>query len=255
MNGKSVKIGFVFYFICSISLAYADNVDDLYSNAVSQRINSHEFFQQWTTLTVAQQNYLHALERKNGIRITTDMSNDQLNQHSAYNVGVPTSTYNPPSSTNKTPYAGDSQRSGYTVTVKENTTVVDPQPTVATGAGTPETNPQPTMSASENAVDLVNHEQRISSLEKGLSSLNSEVDSNRKRASVGVAGVAAMANIPQVTESQTFSIGAGLGTNDSDEAVAVGFSARLTNHIVTKAAVSAGSYGGATLGAGMAYGW
>lgn len=106
---------------------------------------------------------------------------------------------------------------------------------------------------------LSNHEKRITALENesnnNFKNLKNDVDNNRKRAAVGVASVAAMSNIPQVTDSQSFAIGAGVGEYDSQGAVAVGFSARVTEHVVTKASVGAGSYDGATVGAGVSYGW
>ncbi|QBC02007.1 YadA C-terminal domain-containing protein [Enterobacter cloacae] len=106
---------------------------------------------------------------------------------------------------------------------------------------------------------LTNHEERITALENesnnNFQNLKNDVDNNRKRAAVGVASVAAMSNIPQVTDSQIFAIGAGVGEYDSQGAIAVGFSARVTEHVVTKASVGAGSYGGATVGAGVSYGW
>ncbi|WP_369141313.1 YadA C-terminal domain-containing protein, partial [Modestobacter versicolor] len=106
---------------------------------------------------------------------------------------------------------------------------------------------------------IANHEQRLNTLETQTNSqfkkLKDDVDQNRKRASVGVAGVAAMANIPQVTDSQTFSVGAGAGTYDGQQALAVGFSARINEHVITKAAVSAGTFGGASVGVGVSYGW
>lgn len=106
---------------------------------------------------------------------------------------------------------------------------------------------------------LSNHEERITALENennnNFQNLKNDVDNNRKRAAVGVASVAAMSNIPQVTDSQTFAIGAGVGEYDSQGAIAVGFSARVTERVVTKASVGAGSYGCATVGAGVSYGW
>ncbi|NUW58530.1 YadA-like family protein [Cronobacter muytjensii] len=110
-----------------------------------------------------------------------------------------------------------------------------------------------------HANTLANHESRITALESesnnAFRSLKSDVESNRKRAAVGIASVAAMSNIPQVTDSQNYSVGVGVGSNDAEGAVAVGFSARVSEHVVTKASVGAGSYGGATVGAGVSFGW
>uniref|UniRef100_UPI0028BD6D17 YadA C-terminal domain-containing protein n=1 Tax=Enterobacter huaxiensis TaxID=2494702 RepID=UPI0028BD6D17 len=110
-----------------------------------------------------------------------------------------------------------------------------------------------------NSVALADHEQRIETLEQSNSSnfgkLKSEVDENRKRASAGIAGVAAMANIPQVTNTQNFSVGAGVGTTDGENALAVGFSARATENVVVKASVSDDSQHNFVVGGGIAYGW
>jgi hypothetical protein len=64
------------------------------------------------------------------------------------------------------------------------------------------------------ATGLADHESRITNLEsntnKRFSDLNDRVNDNRKRASTGIAGVAAMANIPPVLQGQTFNVGATL---------------------------------------------
>lgn len=107
--------------------------------------------------------------------------------------------------------------------------------------------------------ELANHEQRIETLEQNTNAnfgqLKNEVDQNRKRASAGIAGVAAMANIPQVIESQRFNVGAGVGTTDGETALAVGFSARASEHVVVKASVSNDTQHNFVVGGGMSYGW
>lgn len=111
----------------------------------------------------------------------------------------------------------------------------------------------------DNTAAIANHETRITSLEqqtsKGFSDLKRQIDDNKKDANAGIAGVAAMANIPQVTANQDFSIGAGVGARGSEQAVAVGFSGRLTETVVTKVAVSTDTQSGWTVGAGVSYGW
>lgn len=94
-----------------------------------------------------------------------------------------------------------------------------------------------------------------SSTNKRFSDLKSQVQKNRKQASQGVANVAAMANIPQVTDDQDFTVGAGVGAFDGQAGVAVGMSARISHSVTTKASVGIGSTGGATIGAGIAYGF
>ena len=110
-----------------------------------------------------------------------------------------------------------------------------------------------------NTAQLANHEQRITTLEQNtnarFSDLNSKIDDNRKHASAGIAGVAAMANIPQVLEHQTFAIGAGAGNTDGESALAVGFSARASQNTVVKASVSNDTQHNFVVGAGVAFGW
>ncbi|EDZ0839845.1 hypothetical protein GJ904_20080 [Salmonella enterica] len=107
--------------------------------------------------------------------------------------------------------------------------------------------------------ELADHEDRIQKLESNNSAnfgkLKQQVEANRKRASAGIAGVAAQANIPQVLESQTFNIGAGVGNTDGESALAVGFSARASQNVVVKAAVSNDTQHNFVVGAGVAVGW
>lgn len=113
----------------------------------------------------------------------------------------------------------------------------------------------------KNSANIASHETRIENLEANTGSgqrfaaLKSEVEDNRQRASAGIAGVAAMANIPQVIQGQTFSIGAGTGTTDGESALAVGFSARATEHVVVKGSVSDDTQQNFVVGAGASYGW
>ncbi|MEW5559470.1 YadA C-terminal domain-containing protein [Enterobacter asburiae] len=111
----------------------------------------------------------------------------------------------------------------------------------------------------DNSAAIANHEQRIEKLEASNSAnfgkLKNQVDENRQRASAAISGVAAMANIPQVIQGQTFSVGAGVGTTDSESALAVGFSARAAEHVVVKASVSDDTQQNFVVGGGVSYGW
>lgn len=112
-----------------------------------------------------------------------------------------------------------------------------------------------------HTAELADHESRIDALEANAGTGNSfarlkdRVDENRQRASAGIAGVAAMANIPQVTQGATFSVGAGAGTTDGESALAVGFSARATESTVVKASVSNDSQQNFVVGAGASLQW
>lgn len=111
----------------------------------------------------------------------------------------------------------------------------------------------------DNTAAIAGHEQRLTTLEQQTSAkfsdLKRQIDDNRKEANAGIAGVAAMANIPQVTDKQDFSVGAGVGFRGDEQAVAVGFSGRVTENVVTKVAVSTDTQNGWTVGAGVSYGW
>lgn len=111
----------------------------------------------------------------------------------------------------------------------------------------------------DNTARLAAQDQRMNSLEQSTNrrfgDLKSQVDDNKRDADGGIAGVAAIASIPQVTDHQQFSVGAGVGAHGNEQALAVGFSARVSDHWVTKAAVSTDTYSGLTAGAGASYGW
>ena len=88
-----------------------------------------------------------------------------------------------------------------------------------------------------------------------VNQLDGRIDDNRKRSSAGISSIAAMANIPQVSQSSTLSVGAGVGYYDSEQAIAVGFSTRIHGNIVTKASLSNNTQQELALGAGVSYEW
>ena len=111
----------------------------------------------------------------------------------------------------------------------------------------------------QNTADIANHEQRIQKLEtetnSRFSNIDKRIDENKRQADAGIAGVAAMANIPQVTESARFSVGAGIGARGSEQAVAVGMSSRLSQSVIGKVSVAADTQQEFTVGAGVAVQW
>ncbi|ENF6042003.1 YadA C-terminal domain-containing protein, partial [Citrobacter amalonaticus] len=111
----------------------------------------------------------------------------------------------------------------------------------------------------DNTARLANHEQRIQSLESNTNARFADIDKRikdvKENANAAIASVAAMANIPQVTGNQSFSVGAGVGARGSQQAVAVGFSARITENVVTKVSVGADTRDQFTVGTGISYGW
>lgn len=105
-----------------------------------------------------------------------------------------------------------------------------------------------------NRQAISRNSQEIQKLNKNFSDLKNTVDANRKRAAAGIAGVAAMANIPEVNSHQTFSLGVGVGGFDGQQAVAVGASARVNDNLTVKASVAANNEE-VVWGAGAAIGW
>ncbi|XAO54283.1 tail fiber protein [Yersinia phage vB_YenM_P778] len=105
---------------------------------------------------------------------------------------------------------------------------------------------------------LNKQEQRIGDLEQrtnqNFANLKSEVDNNKKRADAGIAGVAAMANIPQVMGSK-FTLGAGVGARGSEQAIAVGAKVAFTDSVVGSLGVAADTEQGYTVGAGVGIGF
>lgn len=112
---------------------------------------------------------------------------------------------------------------------------------------------------SQHTEQLANHEQRIQTLEqetnRNFGALRNKIDRNKKDADAGIAGVAAMASIPQVTEYQTFAMGAGVGNRHDQQALAVGFSARAAQNVVIKVSAATDTNSGWTVGAGTSIGW
>ncbi|MBM3074677.1 YadA C-terminal domain-containing protein, partial [Lelliottia sp. RWM.1] len=111
----------------------------------------------------------------------------------------------------------------------------------------------------ENSANIAAEEEQITTLksdtDKNFSKMNNRIDENRQRASAAISGVAAMANIPQVIQGQTFSIGAGVGSTDGESAAAVGFSARAGERVIVKASVSDDTQQNFVIGGGVSYGW
>lgn len=112
---------------------------------------------------------------------------------------------------------------------------------------------------SQHTEQLANHEQRLTGLEqetqRGFSSLHRELGKVKKSANAGTSTALSAAAIPQVTEYQTFALGAGAGGYEGEQAVAVGFSARLTNNVVVKAAVTRDTNQGTGWNLGTSIGW
>lgn len=88
-----------------------------------------------------------------------------------------------------------------------------------------------------------------------FANMDKRIDENRKNASAGIAGVAAMTNIPQVSQNSSFSVGAGVGSYDGEQGIAIGASARFNQNVVTKASVAGTTQNDFVFGAGVSYEW
>ena len=112
---------------------------------------------------------------------------------------------------------------------------------------------------SQHIEQLANHEQRLTGLEqetqRGFSTLHRELGKVKKSANAGTSTALSAAAIPQVTEYQTFSLGAGAGGYEGEQAVAVGFSARVSTNVVMKAAVTRDTNQGTGWNVGTSIGW
>lgn len=110
-----------------------------------------------------------------------------------------------------------------------------------------------------NSAKLADHEQRIGNLEqstnRAFADMKGKIDRVERKANAGTAAALSSAAIPQVTEYQRFALGAGLGGYESESALAVGFSSRVSSAVVIKASVTTDSQHGFGYNAGVSLGW
>ena len=108
-----------------------------------------------------------------------------------------------------------------------------------------------------NATDAVNVRQlraQGNQFNQRLNDLDNKVNKNRKRSDAGIAGVTAIANIPQVFLPGKSTLGIGVGGYGSQTAIAVGYSRAADNgkHII-KISTGINSQSKANFGAGYSY--
>lgn len=95
---------------------------------------------------------------------------------------------------------------------------------------------------------------RLQSLETQVSGLEQRLTGTERKMSGGIAMAMAMSQIPSPLEGQNFTLGLAAGHYNSEDAFAIGGTARLGDNIVMKAAASRyNSQNGAALGVG--FGW
>jgi autotransporter adhesin len=76
-----------------------------------------------------------------------------------------------------------------------------------------------------------------------------------KLMSQGIASTAAMANVPQVDQDKTFSVGIGVGGFNSQSAFAVGASYRFLPNAVLKGSLGTSNSGKTAIGVGASMSW
>ncbi len=84
-----------------------------------------------------------------------------------------------------------------------------------------------------------------------------DINKNRELAAQGIAGIAAMTNIPTPAVQGTSTVGMGVGNYDSKSAIAVGASHYFDNGVAIKGSFSSGLSSSKTtaVGAGVSYSW
>ncbi|SMB27238.1 exported protein of unknown function [Sterolibacterium denitrificans] len=113
----------------------------------------------------------------------------------------------------------------------------------------------PTDAVNKRQLDALSDQ--VGQFDGRIGNLESRVDKMDKRMSAGIASTMAAVNIPQVDSDKTFALGVGLGSYNSESALAVGASYRLAPDAVLKASVASGSGSGskASFGVGAAMSW
>ncbi|NBM55849.1 hypothetical protein GWI68_13980 [Proteus sp. G2669] len=87
-----------------------------------------------------------------------------------------------------------------------------------------------------------------------LKNMDNKIDKADKRASAGIASVAAMANIPYVT-AHTFSLGVGVGNYRDANALATGAQYQITESAIIRVSASWNTEDRGVVGGGVSYGW
>ncbi|WP_158306881.1 YadA C-terminal domain-containing protein [Aliivibrio salmonicida] len=87
---------------------------------------------------------------------------------------------------------------------------------------------------------------------ESISKIESQISQNRKVSSRGIAGVAAMTNIPTLTDG-SFSVGMGYGYFDGEDALAFGVSKYFNSGVAIKTSFATTGANNTTLGIGASY--
>jgi autotransporter adhesin len=87
-----------------------------------------------------------------------------------------------------------------------------------------------------------------------LNSVQDSVNSVARSAYSGIAAATALTMIPEVDQGKTLAVGIGTGNYKGYSAVAIGFTARVTENLKVKGGVSM-TDSGTVYGAGVGYQW
>ncbi|OOS21285.1 YadA-like family protein [Moraxella pluranimalium] len=110
-----------------------------------------------------------------------------------------------------------------------------------------------------NSTDAINGSQLYAvanNINNQLGDINNRIDDLDDNYRAGLAGAAAMVNIPQVTRPGANLVGVGLGHHKGESAIAVGFSSASDNErLIFKMSGTANTQGDYTIGTGMGWQW
>ncbi|MGL4521458.1 MAG: YadA C-terminal domain-containing protein [Bacilli bacterium] len=106
----------------------------------------------------------------------------------------------------------------------------------------------------KNSESIESNTNRIQALESWKNNIDDRLNSMDDKFSDGIAGVAAMSNIPTPAVAGSTTVGAGVGNFSSSTAVAVGISSYGHNGVSVKASVAT-TFNETIVGGGIGYTW
>lgn len=108
-----------------------------------------------------------------------------------------------------------------------------------------------------NIDDIFRNSKTYNELTSKIDKNSSDIRENRDRAAQGIAGLAAMANIPTPAIAGATTFGAGIGYFDNQSAIALGAAHYFENNIAIKGSISNGFGSGdsTVVGGGVSYTW
>ncbi|AQH03281.1 hypothetical protein A9R05_31085 [Burkholderia sp. KK1] len=95
---------------------------------------------------------------------------------------------------------------------------------------------------------------QLNQVRNQVNAMGARIDSVSKHASAGIAGVTALANIPDVAQGKRFAVGAGVGYYGGQTALAVALKGNINENLRVSAGAGFGGTG-ATVGSGASFSW